>query len=290
MSSVAILGSNGFLGSPISKAFNEIGWTVYSLSRHPIAGKVHREFYVDLFHEKTQDLFLKEVQPDVVISTAWETEHGKFWTKESNYLYRDATLKFAEKCFSRGVGTFVGLGSMSEYGFSPGRCNAETTPLQTPDIYSKTKVETGLRLKEIGEANSKKTHWLRIFQAFGPQEKPQRFVPSLIKSLQAGETFKIQTPNYVLDWIHTEDIADATVFTILNDLNHFVDVGTGISTSVKEFSELACVTLGLDSSLLDYSSQIAGHERTIVVDPESEILARGWAPLKSLEARVRSLG
>ena len=80
---------------------------------------------------------LSHAIPNAVLSTAWDTEHGKFWTNESNVAYRDATLRFAELSFQAGVETFIGLGTISEYGTSPGFCNADITPLIFNDIYSK---------------------------------------------------------------------------------------------------------------------------------------------------------
>ena len=92
-----------------------------------------------------------------------------------------------------------------------------------------------------------------------------------------------------MDWIHSEDIASALVFMVTNKLNHFVDVGTGVGTSVKELSELICHELKLDSSLLDFSYQIPGHEKKAVVDRRTQLLSLGWEPTESLRNRIRSL-
>ena len=228
-------------------------------------------------------------RPDVVLSTAWDTEHGKFWTNESNIDYRDATLRFAELSFQAGVETFIGLGTMSEYGTSPGFCDADATPLIISDIYSKSKIETGLELKKIGEEYGRQTHWPRVFQAFGPNEKSERFVPGLIAKLQNGTKFSIRTPNFEMDWIHTADVASAIVFMLENRLNHFVDIGTGIGTTVKELSELICEEFELDSNLLDYSEQMPGHEKKAVVDEQTQLLSLGWRPTESLRNRIKSL-
>jgi nucleoside-diphosphate-sugar epimerase len=93
-----------------------------------------------------------------------------------------------------------------------------------------------------------------------------------------------------MDWIHTEDIASALAYTIENKLNHFVDVGTGIGTTVKGLSELICKELNLDSTLLDYSGEILGHEKKVVVDRQTQLLSHGWQPAESLNKRIRSLG
>ena len=289
MPKIVVLGANGFLGSPIADLFETKGWEVITFSRTKSARSMRREFLVDLFDEATLKLAISQVKPDVVLSTAWETEHGKFWTNESNIDYRNATLRFAELSFQAGVETFIGLGTMSEYGISPGYCNADVTPLISNDIYSKSKIETGLELKKIGETLGGKTHWARVFQAFGPNEKSERFVPGLITELQNETEFSIRTPNFEMDWIHTADVASAIVFMLENKVNHFVDIGTGEGTTVKDLSELICEEIGLNAKLLDYSGQIPGHKKKAVVHKDSQLLSLGWRPTESLRNRIKSL-
>ena len=289
MPKIAILGVTGFLGSPIADSFEAKGWEVIAYSRTATGNSARQEILADLFEEESLRRALLLSQPNVILSTAWDTEHGKFWTNESNIDYRNATLKFAELSFQVGVETFIGLGTMSEYGTSPGFCDANITPLIISDIYSKSKIETGIELKKIGEAFERHTHWARVFQAFGRNEKSERFVPGLISKLQKGTEFSIRTPNFEMDWIHTADVASAIVFMLENRLNHFVDIGTGIGTTVKELSELICEEFELDSNLLDYSEQIPGHEKKAVVDKRSQLLSLGWQPTESLRNRIRSL-
>ena len=289
MPKIAILGANGFLGSQIANSFELKGWEVIDFSRTESHSSARQEFLADIFKEESLRRALMLSRPEVVLSTAWDTEHGKFWTNESNLAYRDATLRFAELSFQSGVETFIGVGTMSEYGTSPGFCDAEVTPLVINDIYSKSKIETGLELKKIGEAFGQRTHWARVFQAFGPNEKSERFVPGLIKKLQNGFEFSIRTPNFEMDWIHTADVASAIVFMLENRLNHFVDIGTGIGTTVKELSELICEEFDLNPNLLDYSGQIPGHEKKAVVNGQTQLLSLGWRPTESLRNRIRSL-
>lgn len=289
MPKIAILGASGFLGSPIANSFEAKGWEVIDFSRTESDVSDRQEFLADIFEEESLKRALLLSRPNVVLSTAWDTEHGKFWTNESNIDYRKATVRFAELSFQAGVETFIGLGTMSEYGTSPGYCNADITPLVSNDIYSKSKIETGLELKNIGEAFGGKTHWARVFQAFGPNEKAERFVPGLITKLQNEAEFSIRTPNFEMDWIHTADVASAIIFMLENELNHFVDIGTGTGTTVKELSELICEEFELDSNLLDFSGQIPGHEKKAVVDRQSQLLSLGWRPTESLRNRIRSL-
>ena len=289
MKKVAILGAHGFLGKPILSKLIARGFEVVIFSRTEVNHTSNTSFKVDLFDIESLRIALLNSKPDVVISTAWDTEHGKFWTSELNTKYKNATLSFAEISFELGVSAFLGLGSMSEYGANPGACDAATSPLIPVDLYSKAKIETGVELELIGKAFNRKTNWLRVFQAFGQNEKSERFIPGLISTLRQGKPFSIRTPNYEMDWIHASDIASAVLFTLENDLNHFVDVGTGIATSVKNLSELVCSELELESELLDYSGQIPGHQKQAIVDSSAQLLSLGWAPAESLKSRVRSL-
>jgi len=289
MQKIAILGASGFIGSPIADAFESRGWEVVLFCRTKSGTKTRQEYITDLFDEESLSRAICISKPDIVLSTAWDTEHGKFWTNESNFKYRDSTLKLAELSFQKGVETFIGLGTMSEYGASPGYCNASHTALIESDVYSKCKIETGVGLERIGNAYGQKTYWARVFQAFGPNEKPERYVPGLIASLKRGEKFSILNPNFEMDWIHTRDVASALVFMVENQLNHFVDIGTGVGTTVRELSELICQELELNSNLLDYSDQIPGHQKKIVVEKESELLSLGWKSAESLRNRIKSL-
>ena len=290
MTRVAILGAHGFLGAPIASAFMKHGYEVISFSRNIQKDSLFQEYQANLFDSESLRFALTESKPNIVISTAWDTEHGKFWTSESNTEYRDSTLKFAELSFEIGAESFLGLGTMSEYGTNPGVCNAENSPLNSSDTYSASKIQTGSELKLIGERFGRKTNWLRVFQAFGPNEKAQRFIPALISTLRQQENFAIRTPNYEMDWIHTSDIAMATLFVLENQLSHFVDVGMGFGTTVKDLSELICAELDLDISLLDYSGQTPGHERKVIVDQNALLFSSGWSPAESLKSRINSLG
>lgn len=289
MLKIAVLGAGGFIGEPLGERILAQGYKLLPFTRESAKKGFHQGINVDLFDQVSIQAALDATKPNVVISTAWDTEHGKFWTNEINRQYKEATLKFAQLAFESGVDKFVALGSMSEYGNNPGLCNSAFTQTVRSDLYSQTKIETGIELEEIGQKFGKKTNWLRIFQAFGPNEKSERFIPGLIGTLRNEETFQIKTPKYEMDWIHTSDIASAILFTIENDLEHFVDIGTGRGTTVRDLSLLVCEQLGLDEHLLDFSSQIEGHQKVAVVDAESQLLAKGWKPDESLESRLKSL-
>ena len=96
MPRIAILGASGFLGSQILIAFEAKDWEVVTFSWTQSTDSLRKEIIADLFDEATLRSAVSQTNPDVVLSTAWDTEHGKFWTNESNTAYRDVTLRIAE--------------------------------------------------------------------------------------------------------------------------------------------------------------------------------------------------
>jgi nucleoside-diphosphate-sugar epimerase len=289
MGKVAILGGSGFIGAKLSNFFETNNFEVVLFERDITQKSTRKLCKVDLFDSISLEKALKNEKPDLVVSTAWDTEPGNFWTSEINVRFRDATINIAEISFRADVSTFIGLGTVSEYGTSPGFCNASKTPLVESNIYSKSKIQTGISLYDLGMKYGAKTHWARVFQAFGPNEKMQRYIPALVANLRQGNRFLVKTPDYVLDWIHTEDIASAIFFGYIHKLGHFLDIGTGIGTSVSEFSRILCDELSFDPKLLDFSEANPDDYRIAVADKSSEILANGWVPKLELADRIRSL-
>ena len=81
---LAIIGSRGFLGGRIAEEFEQKNFDVIRTSMQD----VHEKGYVKLniLDDESVENFLQVYKPDMIISTAWETEHGLFWQKQSNYL------------------------------------------------------------------------------------------------------------------------------------------------------------------------------------------------------------
>ncbi len=287
---ILIVGANGFLGRPIAQEFEDIGFDVIRVGRSRLTNPSGFSEVGDILDEESMVSILRRIKPKIVLSTAWDTDHGNFWTSPLNSTYRDATLSFAKNCFELNVESFIGLGTVSEYGRNSGSCNSSRTPVDPVNPYAEAKIFTGQALQRLGEEYGTRTQWLRIFQAYGPNEKPQRFVPSLISSLRKRNTFKINTPDNKLDWIHSLDIASAIAYSYRHNLDHFVDVGTGLGTTTADLAEMLCEELDLDSSLIEYSADQSTPTNIQFMDPDSQLLKRGWTPKLTLRQRLASLG
>jgi nucleoside-diphosphate-sugar epimerase len=71
---------------------------------------------------------------------------------------------------------------------------------------------------------------VRPYSVFGENERQDRFIPTIIRCLNSGETMKLVTDAYH-DWIHVESFVDL----MLNDIQH---CGSGMSWSNLEIVRL----------------------------------------------------
>jgi nucleoside-diphosphate-sugar epimerase len=278
-----VIGGGGFVGSAILSRLGKSHYIV-GTTRAKSAEAANLDLIeFDLFDQSNWNEVLERSQPKTVICTAWETEHKEYWNKETNKAYSKAIQDFATLSFTKSVEKFVGLGSMSEYGYSPGACFSGVTPLNPQDLYSETKIETSIRLKELASNFGKKFLWLRLFQPYGPLENSARLLPSSINSLIDGESISIKFPNHALDFLNVYDVANAIKFLMESDAQNEIDIGSGYPVRVEQVLRIIGNIMEVDSMLIMNEEKGLNQDRLIYVDPASEIFKRGWVPLTSLE-------
>jgi nucleoside-diphosphate-sugar epimerase len=271
---ILLVGANGFIGASINKFLLESKLNVFPTSRKTS----NNTKILDIFKQSTWDVLKEEIKPDVVICTAWETEHNFYWEKQTNYDFMEATIKFAIYCFRNGVKKFICIGSMSEYGFSPGKCNALTTQVNPQDHYSEAKVLASIALGDAAHKFGKKANWVRLFQPYGPNEKVERLIPLLINNMTRNIPIEIKFPDHKLDFTHTEDIAKSLTKIAEFDYDYSINLGTGTATSVKAIALMLSEKFRYSATKIRFCTPDYKSERLIFVDPESEIFYNNLKP------------
>ena len=270
---VLVVGGSGFIGAPIMEELTTNGLKVFGTSFRKSKSLIQ----FDILARESWSEIINLYKPTTVISTAWETEHQEYWTKSSNYDYMEATLGFAKECFQNSVSRFIGLGTSSEYGYSPGACNKDTSSLNPFGFYSECKADTGIRLRELSNSYGKTSHWIRIFQPFGPKERYERLIPRLMKSIYDKQRTEISYPLHMLDFTYSKTIANGIFHILQNNLDHFVDLGAGEPRSVQKIAEDIVGFFNRDLALLRMGDD-CNNERLCFVDRASEIFSSGWKP------------
>jgi nucleoside-diphosphate-sugar epimerase len=189
-----------------------------------------------------------------------------------------ATIEFATACFRANVSKFIGIGTMSEYGFSPGKCNSESSTVNPQDAYSEAKVLTSESIKRIANDFGKKANWVRLFQPYGKNEKSERLIPEIIKNMKQKNPVNIKFPNHMLDFTNTVDIGNALKFIAINDFEYYINVGTGVATSIRSLCTLLAQINHYPIEKVNFKESNDTNERIIFVDPQSHFLVDNWSP------------
>ena len=286
---ILVVGSNGFLGREISRKLCDDGNSVHGLNR-TIDSNVQIEQYVgDLTRPESYREIISSLKPEIVIQSAWVTEQASYRKSALNEAYSRSTQEFAEYCFKAGTQHFIALGSCAEYGIPREPCNASSTRTNPIDEYGSSKLKTLEGLQELASRYSSKLSWGRIFQPYGPNQDLARFVPTATRKLAAGESLKVNTPHFVLDWISSRDVARAIAYTLSHDLPNVLDIGTSVGTSVHDVLKEIAELLHVDPELivLDNNEAISKISQRLVVSKDSPLLADGWRPDDDLATGLR---
>jgi len=287
MSKILIFGSNGFLGSSLRNTL-AINHDVLTINRNPSPGA--RNYLGDILEPNSYYDIIKTIKPNIVISTAWNTTQN-FWESSQNFAYSKATIDLAQVAYSLGTDRFIGFGSSAEFEESIQNRNSESTNLRSQTIYGKAKSMTGLAIAELSRNYEKQFNWLRIFQAYGENEKSDRLIPQVLSSLSLERPIILQNPTRELDWIYSGDVSSSVEYIISNEItDNFIDVGTSVGTTVLQIVRQIAWLLSVSESLVTVSPNSLENNVSRLVCPSNSALFRyGWKPEMNLQSGLQKL-
>lgn len=83
------------------------------------------------------------------------------------------------------------------------------------------------------------------------------------------------------EFLYSEDLADAAIFLMKHDIDSFVNIGTGIETSIAEIVELICNIVDYRGKIIWDISKPNGAPRRVL--DVSKLKSFGWKPKTSLK-------
>jgi len=89
--------------------------------------------------------------------------------------------------------------------------------------------------QEIAKENNTNFIWARFFYVYGPGQREDSLIPSLVKCRKIGNKPEIKTPKTKNDFIYVEDVAQALSMIIKKSKKSAVyDIGSGELTGVQD--------------------------------------------------------
>ena len=212
MRTVLITGASGFIGRRTVRACLARNWRVIGLDRHPSAFEA--DAYTHLVHAVTPDVPLPVTLAgqtvDAAILLAWPVDPARYLHSPDNLGALAATIAIARAVLDSGCPVLVGVGTCAEYALADqGVRLREDHALRPETLYAVCKTAAHQVLEQLGRPSRATITWARIFNPFGPGEPSARLLPSIARTLAAGEDFMAASGRQVRDYIYVDDVASA---------------------------------------------------------------------------------
>ncbi len=255
MSSIAVTGAAGFIGSHVSEALQAAGWRVRGIDAftHTYDPRQKRDNLSDLigpgFELVEADLVSADVDAlldgvDAVVHLAAEPGVGASWGNGfTSYVERNvlAMQRVLEAAVRARIDRFVYASSSSVYGNGICAPFLETATLRPASPYGASKLMGELLLAAYVEQRALPGVSLRYFSVYGPRQRPDMAAHRFIESLLAGRPLQLYGDGSQLrDFTYVDDVVAATVAAVTAEVGpgSVFNVAAGRPVPIRELVEL----------------------------------------------------
>lgn len=259
MKKILITGGAGFIGRHLVQRLSDKGYSVtvidneYRWKRDLLDKHCHgREFKYIKGDVTDEDLISKLIQAnDIIIHLAGITQvMTSIESPEKTFLYKSYGTYLVSKycsCFNKRL---IFASSREVYG------NADYLPvdlkhkLNPENPYAASKISAENFITNYGEHFGLNYLIFRLSNVYGHGDR-ERVIPIFLEKALKGEDLILFGNNKVIDFIYIDDVVDAFLKSIDNNVDkEIVNLGSGVSTTLKELAELVLEITNSDSKII----------------------------------------
>lgn len=184
---------------------------------------------------------------------------------------------------------FVNTGTCFEYGNQPGPLSEEH-PLMPLNTYAASKIMAWHLCQLHAKQTGKPVVTLRLFTFFGPGERPDRLIPSTIRSALRGEAIRITSGAQTRDYTYVEDVVDAYLRAAVREqaVGHTFNIGSGRDYSVREIAQRVRDVMRSDVPIHAGALQTRADEAwRLCCDASKARELLGWRPRLTFDEGLR---
>ncbi|HTE24846.1 NAD-dependent epimerase/dehydratase family protein [Flavitalea sp.] len=228
---VLITGASGFIGSKLVKRLTEAGASVFGTSRVQRVSHIeHFTWLKGSFEDLvTAKALLDEIRPDIIFHLSGQVT-GSTDLKHVQATYHSlvtSTVNLLTLATQLGCERIILVGS----------CREPLRTIENPNSpYAAAKLAASSYGSMFWECYQTPVSIVRTFVTYGPGQPRQMLIPHVIHTLLKNENPKLSSGKWTTDWIYIDDVIDGLIAASIAPgiEGSVIDLGTGISTSVKE--------------------------------------------------------
>ncbi len=244
---IAIFGAGGFIGASLFRVISAHREDCYAVShqtrtpyrlRDVSADKILR---ADLANKTSLEVIFAKHSFGTIFNLStygsfeYQNEIDKIF--ETNIMGLMNLVSVAERY---GFEALVQGGSSSEYGLN---CKApkETDELKPNSPYAVSKVASSYFVKYLGEVKGLPVIQLRYYSIYGPDEAPDRLIPTLLAKGMEKKYPSLVNPEISRDYVYIDDALEATILAatrgVEKNRGESLNIASGKKTTIKEVVE-----------------------------------------------------
>jgi nucleoside-diphosphate-sugar epimerase len=248
---VLVTGAGGFVGGHLVARLVAGGAVVTALTRRTC----------DLTDQRAVTSTVTRAHPDVLIHLAAARAKGTAEERAATTTVNTVAGAWAVEAVPASCHAVVRVGSSTEYAAASTPMD-ERTPVDPRGFFGATKAAGSMLFTATAAERRIRSCLLRAFQVYGPGDKPERFVPTVLAAARSGAPLPLTGPGLRRDWVWVGDVVDACLLAAADDelpTGAVFNIGTGVQTT--------------NEGLVSVAEQVTGRSITTIVGAHA---GRGW--------------
>lgn len=281
MKKVLLTGGTGFIGQAVVEILLNKGYEVHLIStktQKQRQGVINHQ--INLLDNKALGEFFAKHSFESAIYLAWYV-NADYQINDINLEWIIATLNFIKLFKENGGKKFLAAGSMLEYDLKYGYLNEDLSPLNASSLYASSKTALYKALSAYCKKYDIDFKWARIFNVYGPGEKKQRLMPSVIISCLKGDDVRVSDCLNFQDYLYVSDMAGGIVMLFESPFNGAMNICSNQPVQLRYIVNKIAELTNFKGKIL-YGSVLAKVNNNVVVGDNQKLLNLGWRAKISL--------